>query len=699
MINKTLLKFDRSFSQSVGKQFLWLLLIMAVAFGILLLMSRFSVFYDPSLATENEETNGPLEDILFVLFDPGRGPSTMSTSFAAIVTLVGIVIFSGMLVSVICNILDRRVERYREGEADYNLSDHIVIIGFNRFVPSLISNLCNRRNNSSYILIQTSQSMEEVRKLISIDNSTKEINRVVLQAGQHNVFDDIKRLNPAKAKEFFIIGDDKGDAHDAINIECLQLISSLRPRTEQGGKIPCHIQFESQSVYSVFQYTDFDDQIKQKMNVLPFNFYEIWAQKVLVACQAITKNIKHPIQYVPIDSYEGIMPKSTKHVHLIISGMNDMGVSLAVEVARIAHYPNFKESEGSTRTRITIIDTDIARLKDTFMSRFVHLFSLARWRFVCEDNVAKDSYGLATKPFFATAEDDSWHDPINDVESHSPYKHLGPQNFMDIEWEFIESDLAKPSMQQYLRDTVADDNALITIALCQEDSDVTIRQALDIPSEILSNPNLLQVLIRQQECPALINMLATADSQKESKYAKIRPFGMMTECYEDTLIDEEYGKLIHASFSSKNGRLPSSQDRDKLWGRASTAGKWSSIYCANMLYTKLRFIGCSKESSTEDIKKAVETYSDDIIRTEHNRWNTEKLLVGFRPLYETERAMFQHVPNKDEFDKLKNDFKDNKMAHLDICSNEQLKSFDAETIEYDKKVNLVLPEILSLVTE
>lgn len=696
MINKILLKFDRSFSQSVGKQFLWLLLIMMVAFGILLLMSRFSVFYNPSLA--DEDTNGPLEDILFVLFDPGRGPSTMSATFAAIVTLVGIVIFSGMLVSVICNILDRRVERYREGEADYNLSDHIVIIGFNRFVPSLISNICSRRNNSSYILIQTSQPMDEVRKMISIDNTKDELKRVVLQAGQHNVIDDLKRLNPAKAKEFFIIGDDKGDAHDAINIECLQLISSLRPNTGQGHKISCHVQFESQSVYSVFQYTDFDEQVKQKMNVLPFNFHEIWAQKVLVSCQARTKSIEHPIQYIPIDGYEGIMPKSTKHVHLIISGMNDMGASLAIEAARIAHYPNFKESDGSTRTRITIIDKDIARLKDFFMSRFVHLFDLARWRFVSEENETKDSFGFSAKPFFVTAEDISWHDPIKDVESHSPYKHLGPQNFIDIEWEFIESDLAKPSMQQYLRDAVEDDNALLTIALCQEDSDVTTRQALNIQSEILSSPSLLQVLVRQQECPALINMLATADSQKESKYAKIRPFGMMTECYDDTLIDEEYGKLIHGSFSSKNGKLPSAQERDELWENASTAGKWSSIYCANMLYTKLRFIGCSKESSTEDIKKAVETYSDDIIRTEHNRWNTEKLLVGFRPLYETELAMLLQARNKEVFDQLKKDFKKN-MAHLDICSNDQLKSFDAETIEYDKIVNLFLPEILSIVTD
>ena len=88
-----------------------------------------------------------------------------------------------------------------------------------------------------------------------------------------------------------------------------------------------------------------------------------------------------------------------------------------------------------------------------------------------------------------------------------------------------------------------------------------------------------------------------------------------------------------------------------------------------------------------------------LVRVEHNRWNTEKLLTGFRPL---------EAPELKEFDQLladKSDYKDIKkhkkfyqqgweLAHLDICSFSDLEVYDAPSIVYDEILTRALPYIV-----
>ena len=63
---------------------------------------------------------------------------------------------------------------------------------------------------------------------------------------------------------------------------------------------------------------------------------------------------------------------------------------------------------------------------------------------------------------------------------------------------------------------------------------------------------------------------------------------------------------------------------------------------------------------------------------EHNRWNVEEMLLGFRPTTEEENAQIE----KDH--KLKGFFK-NMYAHYDICSSYNLKSREIDVSLYDEK--------------
>ena len=182
--------------------------------------------------------------------------------------------------------------------------------------------------------------------------------------------------------------------------------------------------------------------------------------------------------------------------------------------------------------------------------------------------------------------------------------------------------------------------------------------------------------------------------KKACGFENIQAFGMMNECYKENLISDKYGKLINASYTgcTFDGSEEDNNKIDSDWNDTCSLDRWSSNYCANMLFIKLRFLGLdtSKPLSKEEIENATSEKNHDIIQsTEHNRWNTERLLLGMRPLF------------LDEFDSWKKNWKDktkkemkpekekmkNLMKHIDICSNELLKDVDRPAVSFDTTLN------------
>ena len=95
----------------------------------------------------------------------------------------------------------------------------------------------------------------------------------------------------------------------------------------------------------LFRYFRFRISVSQYLEFTPFNFYEIWARRVLVKCSAESNGTIH---YFPLDR-GGISENSENYVHLVIIGMTRMGIALAIEAAHIAHFPNFKTHRKKTR--------------------------------------------------------------------------------------------------------------------------------------------------------------------------------------------------------------------------------------------------------------------------------------------------------------------------------------------------------------
>ena len=676
------LLFDRSFSSGLGKQIIWLLAIMLIVYVLLIILSYIKTFYSP----EEGESLGRWYDVIFLLMDPGSSSGAMSSPFVIICALIGLVVFSGMLISVISNVLERRVESYLNGETVYDLRDHIVIIGYNDSVPSLVRTLHTKDKTARnlFIVIQSGQTTEDVRTRLHLSSDEwMERNTLVLHGESHSR-EDLEKLHIDKCKEVWIIGDDTMEAHDSTNLESLTLVSQLWRENGKQEKLHCHVLFEHQTVYSVFQFSELQKSVKNHIHFHPFNLHENWAKKVLVEGKA--GEGKDGMKYKPLDGASGLQKDSKKHVHMIIIGMSRMGTAMAVETAQTAHYFNFREDDDTTRTHITFIDSNAKEEMDIFKSRFPNVFDMMRWRFIEAGN-KKELYTL-TGP--------TWINPIE--EADSPYKHLGP-NFTDLQWEFIDGRVESSEVRQYLTEAVNDDTAITTIAVCLPDTQQATQAALYLPDRVLRKAH--QVLVYQRENDSIIRSVNNP-SDECTKFDTILPFGIVSDSYSNNQIGDFEGKWINAYYTKEYGT-----DSDKLswknkdenwaqkkWDDAKVSDKWSSIHSANMIHTKLRTIGVGMNSDVNDIRTAFETHMSDLVLTEHNRWVTEQLLAGFRPFFEDEWAIYHALPTEEE--KGKERKKKPEKAHANICSNATLLEEEPKSHKKDEQVTWALLEIIDL---
>ena len=154
---------------------------------------------------------------------------------------------------------------------------------------------------------------------------------------------------------------------------------------------------------------------------------------------------------------------------------------------------------------------------------------------------------------------------------------------------------------------------------------------------------------------------------------------------------------------------------DECWGKKKVWEKLSCRYNAALLDTRLRSIGVilgnNNTYSLGYISNRIKEEISNLQRVEHNRWNVEKLLSGYRTLTEQELQTLTAEWNiwndsnisdedrnnaKNNWDGYRKSLKDwPQRAHLDLCSFDMLQKREEKTIlEHDVKLNLAIPYIL-----
>lgn len=663
--------------------------------------------------------------------DPGNIPSSHGSArkYALLLAVLGIFCLSGLVMSSFVTLLTKKSERWKQGMIHYDrfFNRYVVIIGVNEQTATIIKQSLLRKD-VKYVLVQTRQTVEEAREKLNLNLDRSEEKRVVFYYAERTSKEDIEALRMEKSVEAYVLGEDmecdNEEDHDAFNINCLEHISSYVKHynenlLEEGVALPrrlrCHVSFEYQSTFTAFKSAHIYQNLDKILEFIPFNVHEIWAKKVLVDNFAVVpkeKKGEFDVQkYYPLDSYipRGLsgdkdetskrlfitkdnVEENAKAVHVIVLGMNQMGTAFALQAAIQAHYPNFKYDH-NLRTTITFIDDHAVDEGNYFKGRFESLFGLCRSRFlVC----GKDRLDYSKS-------EESFNTPENDplLKPGNVYHYLNEDsgNFMDVQWEFIQGNVASSEVKEYLKDVVLDQHKTTTIAICFNHPQRSIATALYLPGVVFRFAN--QVLVYQRNSFDMLNKVA--DGEKEWKrYANLFPFGMIESSYTGDTLDNSLASLQNYLFS-KSSEIESIKKRlldfdstlvaeiRKTWDALNLGDKQSNIDMVEGISTKLRSMGIAYEGDVQDINSKIKDRElvEAMTYSEHLRWMTERLVTGYRPLMEFEYQELVTGRNSKDY------YKKCHRAHLDICSNERLAIVDKMVIRNDRDVIENIPLLLS----
>lgn len=612
------LGFDRSFSVARLRQLLWLvgiLLLSVTGFcGINRLLGDKGIeqarivelMLDPGafvyqstykpIPSANEElapgdSLSPQEQI-------AEAVSLRHRVFHLIIALFGAVVFTGMLISVISNMLEGRIAAFRKGFIRYPFSGHILILGANEMLVNMLKAFArNDKTRHRDIVVLSTSDIEELRIRLFAELDKKERRHVTLLFGRRDSAEELSRVRVQRAYRVYILGECNEEEHDPVSISSLEEVQRLCEEREKILK--CYLVINNLSSFHVFQYQAPHGHTPNiELNIV--NSLENWAQRVLVS------GCHEKIEYPAIDR-GGIGPESEKSVHFVVVGMTQMAIAMATTAAHTAHYPNFATK--GRRTRITFISADIEREMNFFKGHYGHLFelshcSLLRW----------DSEGR----------------PLRTAEEPNP--QYG--DFLDIEWEFIDAGIETPQVRELLKAWCTEAqyaDELLTIAVCDESPMINAASALYLPDAVFTAG--VPVFVYQPAASKVIEIAGHAD-----RYRRLYPFGMKKDCYDSQLHRRMLNaRRIHFLYDKceQYVMMPANDaELDAMWYGLSFAKQLSNIYAANSIPAKMRSLHIDAKNPRPLTSVEVEL----IAEVEHNRWNVEKLLVGFRAMTAEQRA-------------------------------------------------------------
>ncbi|MDR1114813.1 MAG: hypothetical protein LBL33_01410 [Tannerella sp.] len=615
---------------------------------------------------------------IFAFLNPGSTFTSDATGaekiWALLVGLAGMILLGGLLISIFNNILQSRIDRVRNGQVHYVFSNHVLIIGYDRMAISLVRQVAGNaaKYGNCEIVLQTVRKVPDVHHELFSNIPARIEKRITILSGNRNSAEDLEKLQPESCREIILLGESDEYDHDSLNIKCLEVIAGILKARGRATPVRCHVLFEYQSTYAVFQQQDLLD-IRAHVDFVPFNFYESWAQKVLVDGRFVIpgrERGERDIVYPWLDR-EPVTAESPKHVHLVILGMSRMGIAMGIQAAHLCHFPNFATQ--GIRTCITFIDDNAEREMNFLQGRFRHLFSEVDYTY--RDMKTGETRG----------------NPV------------AKKKFTDIRFEFVNGRVEHPDVQQMLAEWADRDrnpDKLLTVAVCFNSSPAAIAAGLYLPEEVYTNE--IPVFIRQETSYCTLSLLSQAGGDGYRKYRHVKPFGMLDHAYDLDRANDLLPmmvKYVYDKTTSNAGMTVDEFDpkiirenwedwtKNKETGeqyRNITALKLSNIYNANMSEIKQRSLNIrpGKELSDEQVNL--------LARVEHNRWNIEKLLMGYRACTpEEEENIRNKVRSKDSY---KDCF-----VHRDIKPYQALSKDDKgiQAGTYDVNISRALPFMLS----
>ena len=685
---------DRSFSRGWGRQviILSILLLFCIFVGAVILhggralSAKINADKDETVTVSQIEATGqegpagqtgPILRTLELMLDPGSFNQSDEEPFPVwaqlVVTLIGAVFFTALLITVLGNSLGNRIDDFKKGRVRYSFNDHVLILGANSMLVNMLREFIQTGvHEKRKIVVLTTQDTEQLRDKIESDiPGIEHALDVTWLSGSRIIEQTLHNVQVDDAYSIYILGEDDEIDHDSINLECWRLVKSICHNVRR--PVQCYLVVDRVSTYHVLQFGKREQDNWLYLNII--NSLENWAQRVLVSREYDARcgcvDDKDRSRFPAIDR-DGIDAASDKTVRFVVYGMTQVGYAMASTVAHIAHFPNFKE--GKNRTKICFIAPDIREEMDFFLGHYDNVFRLSH---AC--HVYWDKDGKQVREVIRT-----------------PDEQFG--DFLDIEWEFIDASIESENVRSLLVEWASDEKEYLSMALCGIRTDANIAASLYLPEAIYAKD--IPVFVYQ---PLSGEVLKYANNTV--RYSNVYPFGMKDECY-DPLFRKRIvkAKRINYLYQLQSARyadpdlkyegMPAAEVLEEYWNtRLEHLYKLSNLYAANSIPVKLRSVGIVPEDIPADAALTQEQVKI-LSRTEHNRWNMERLLLGTQPLPASERKEINRLlqdPALKAEGKARNNARKAQFYHKDIAPYDDLLP---ESQHFDEAIVINILDVL-----
>lgn len=377
----------------------------------------------------------------------------------------------------------------------------------------------------------------------------------------------VRSTCPEKADAIYIVGD--AGANDTLNLTTLNLLKRLTAHADH--PIHCFLTLHERTSTEVYQ------RLKQKtaeehpmLQVDMVDEYEYEAEQLLVDSP-----------FLPV-----LHPGDNRRAHFIVLGCGEIVMAMAHELAHICHYPSYAQS--GKRTVITLIGEGMTHALHCQLAARPALFALSHYRLTTAEGVTE----------------------------HQPEGN----DFLDVEWHFVDADDQSPVARSVMEDSVAEDGAEVRVVVCREDVGAGTESVMHLPSRVREKATI--ALYAASEAILAQQAVATG------LYGDITLFGPADSRHYDPLYEKRLqgGQWVNGIYSQCSDAASAAA----AWSTISEADKCSSIYCACALPLRFKCFGPDADGNA-------------VYEAEHRRWMMSELLMGWQPGAKTDKKQFIHA--------------------------------------------------------
>ncbi len=160
---------------------------------------------------------------------------------AVFVLVVGMVLFSGIIIALTTNQIKAYIERKQSSSGKLNLEDHIVILNWNNKVPELIADLLYIDDQKITLVllanIDKTYAEKQIQNVISdLDVSKKDIKdlMILVKNGDPLLESDLQDVSIDKAKAIIIMNEEKHNSSISLKESDLSVIKIILALSEYG---------------------------------------------------------------------------------------------------------------------------------------------------------------------------------------------------------------------------------------------------------------------------------------------------------------------------------------------------------------------------------------------------------------------------------------------------------------------------------